>query len=36
MDLPRALAGIVIDQTSISSTQNVRLTYTGYLIEEIC
>ena len=36
MDLPRGLAGVVIDQTSISSTKNARLTYSGYPIEEIC
>lgn len=36
MDLPRGLAGVVIDQTSISSTKNAKLTYSGYPIEEIC
>jgi citrate synthase len=35
MDHPRGLAGIVADETSISSTKNEVLTYAGYSVEEM-
>ncbi|AKP67362.1 citrate/2-methylcitrate synthase [Companilactobacillus ginsenosidimutans] len=35
MDHPKGLAGIVVDETHISSTKNERLTYAGYSVEEM-
>ena len=35
MDYPRGLAGVVVDQTKISSTAGAHLTYAGYPIEEL-
>jgi len=35
MELPKGLAGVVIDQTEISSTAGGKLVYAGYEIEEL-
>ncbi|KRM73290.1 citrate/2-methylcitrate synthase [Secundilactobacillus collinoides] len=35
MALPKGLAGVVVDQTKISSTKNAILTYAGYRIEDL-
>lgn len=35
MDLPKGLAGVVVDQTEISSTAGGKLVYAGYEIEEL-
>lgn len=35
MDHPKGLAGIVVDETRISSTKNERLTYAGYSVQEM-
>lgn len=35
MECPRGLAGVVVDQTKISSTAGAHLTYAGYPIEEL-
>ncbi|MBV0931187.1 methylcitrate synthase [Lentilactobacillus sp. IMAU92037] len=35
MKLPKGLAGVVVDQTKISSTKNEILTYAGYPITEL-
>ncbi|MQS53175.1 citrate/2-methylcitrate synthase [Companilactobacillus mishanensis] len=35
MDHAKGLAGIVVDETKISSTKNEKLTYAGYSVEEI-
>lgn len=35
MALPKGLAGVVVDQTKVSSTQNAVLTYSGYPVKEL-
>lgn len=35
MTLPKGLAGVVVDQTKVSSTQGAVLTYAGYSIKEL-
>lgn len=35
MDHPKGLAGIVVDETHISSTKNEKLTYAGYSVQEM-
>ncbi|MCV3741604.1 methylcitrate synthase [Lentilactobacillus hilgardii] len=35
MELPKGLAGVVVDQTKVSSTKNAILTYAGYPIKEL-
>lgn len=35
MDLPKGLAGVVVDQTEISSTAGGKLVYADYEIEEL-
>lgn len=35
MELPKGLAGVVVDQTKVSSTKNAVLTYAGYPIKEL-
>lgn len=35
MKLPKGLAGVIVDQTRISSTKNEILTYAGYPITEL-
>lgn len=35
MKLPKGLAGVVVDQTKVSSTKNAVLTYAGYPIKEL-
>lgn len=35
MDHPKGLAGIVVDDTHISSTKNEKLTYAGYSVQEM-
>ncbi|MCI1985171.1 MAG: citrate/2-methylcitrate synthase [Lactobacillus sp.] len=35
MDVPKGLAGVVVEETKISSTQDAKLTFAGYPIEEL-